>query len=89
MGPAVAQPLGTKKATGWEPRSWASVWCLIATQVTDISTDSDCGRTTGQDLVLDNSLSSDVILALAGIADHQDWHSLSDDMVPKHQHVPR
>lgn len=40
-------------------------------------------------MVLDNSLGSDVILALIGIAGHQDWHILSDDMVPKHQHVPR
>ena len=50
MGSAVAQLSSTKKATGWEPRSWESVWRLVATGVTDISIDSGCGRTADQDM---------------------------------------
>lgn len=89
MDLSVGTALGHQKGHRQRPRSWASVWSLVATQDRDISTDSGCGRTTDPDIILVNSPGPDVIVSEIGIADCPDQLGPSDSVNPKHQHVTR
>ena len=55
----------------------------------DINTDSGYGRTMDLDVVLDSSQGLDVIVVLAGTADHSYQHDPSCCVVPECQHVCR
>lgn len=81
MDLSVGTALGHQKGHRQRPRSWASVWPLVATQDRDISTDSD--------IILVNSPGPDVIVSEIGIADCPDQLGPSDSVDPKHQHVTR
>lgn len=71
-GPGSGIALRQQHDHRWQPRSWASVWTLLATW----DTDSGCGRTMVTDMVFGNSL--DVIVAIVGTADHLDRHGFTE-----------
>lgn len=88
-GAGRAIDLGHQHGQRWWPRSWISVWPLVATWTTGINTDHSCERAMDPDMVLVHSLGLDVIVALAGITGHPDQHDPSDSAVPECQHVLR